>query len=208
MENEIKPHGKQETSSRQNGSSQIMRIDELKGLLKVSESTIRKITREGRFPRHIKISDRSIGWLRSDVQNWLNSSSKFTRRSASHSMKCQPTNEKLETSVLFGFKYYEKSHFELTLKAALRTFRSDHPLVKKYNKLKWKCKRGEFPLNENDISSLYSLVVKLGVNLPRTYREHLFSEMDTLVSENIFFQIWNESITHYQQNRNKEKAEI
>ncbi len=37
-----------------------------------SRATIYRLMAEGRFPRTIKLSVRAVGWLESDIDNWLN----------------------------------------------------------------------------------------------------------------------------------------
>lgn len=37
----------------------------------LSRTTIWRQEREGKFPRRIKISERAVGWLKSDILNWL-----------------------------------------------------------------------------------------------------------------------------------------
>lgn len=37
----------------------------------LSRTTIWRQEREGKFPRRIKISERAVWWLKSDILNWL-----------------------------------------------------------------------------------------------------------------------------------------
>lgn len=39
----------------------------------LSKSTIYKLIKEGKFPKPLKLSKRSVGWRQSDLDNFLNS---------------------------------------------------------------------------------------------------------------------------------------
>lgn len=48
------------------------RQTELLKIVGLSAATIRRMEREGKFPRRRKIGQRSIGWLLSEVREWSN----------------------------------------------------------------------------------------------------------------------------------------
>jgi len=49
----------------------IMRLDEVKLVTGVSRSTIYEWMNAERFPKSIQLGTRSIGWLASEVEEWL-----------------------------------------------------------------------------------------------------------------------------------------
>lgn len=53
-------------------SEQIIRATEITNLTGLSLSTIRRLETSGSFPRRIKIASNAIGWLKSDIDQWLN----------------------------------------------------------------------------------------------------------------------------------------
>lgn len=52
---------------------QIIRPSELKTILNVSLQTIYRLEKRGELPNRIKISQRAAGWLKSDIQAFLES---------------------------------------------------------------------------------------------------------------------------------------
>lgn len=50
----------------------IMNIAKVAEVTSVSVTTLERMTREGKFPRPRKISDKRVGWLVTDVVNWAN----------------------------------------------------------------------------------------------------------------------------------------
>ena len=50
----------------------IIGIEVVSDVTSVSVSTLERMTREGKFPRPRKISEKRVGWLVSDVVNWAN----------------------------------------------------------------------------------------------------------------------------------------
>ncbi|MCG2589513.1 helix-turn-helix transcriptional regulator [Rhodohalobacter sulfatireducens] len=50
---------------------EIIRPKELGEMLSLSISTIYKMYNEGQLPLKVKISSRVVGWLRSDIEEWL-----------------------------------------------------------------------------------------------------------------------------------------
>lgn len=50
----------------------IIRTNELAAILSVSKITIFRMSKRGELPPKIKISTRAVGWLESDIKEWLN----------------------------------------------------------------------------------------------------------------------------------------
>jgi len=61
-------------------SAKILRRADVERLIGLSRSTIYKMIAEGDFPQPIKIGARAVGWLESDICQWLNerSGGRFT----------------------------------------------------------------------------------------------------------------------------------
>jgi len=53
-------------------SQQILKLIEVKKTTGLSGSTIYRLISQGDFPKQIKLSERSSGWLQSEVDQWLN----------------------------------------------------------------------------------------------------------------------------------------
>lgn len=51
----------------------IIRISELKEITGLSRTAIYKKMSEGKFPKNIKLGARAVGWLSSDVDDWITS---------------------------------------------------------------------------------------------------------------------------------------
>lgn len=49
----------------------IIRPTELAEMLSVSRVTLWRMEKEGRLPRRRKIAARAVGWLESDIKEWL-----------------------------------------------------------------------------------------------------------------------------------------
>ncbi len=56
--------------------SKIHRIGSLVSILGLSKTTIYKMMNEGLFPKSIQLTERSVGWLESDINDWINSRQK------------------------------------------------------------------------------------------------------------------------------------
>lgn len=52
---------------------QLIRPDELSKILRVSKMTIWRLSKKGELPPKIKISGRAVGWLKSDIENFIQS---------------------------------------------------------------------------------------------------------------------------------------
>jgi len=53
-------------------TQQILKLTEVKLITGLSGSTIYRLISQGDFPKQIKLSERSSGWLKSEVDQWLN----------------------------------------------------------------------------------------------------------------------------------------
>ncbi|WP_138430918.1 helix-turn-helix transcriptional regulator [Fodinibius saliphilus] len=49
----------------------IIRPSELQDILGVTSSTLWRMEKEGRLPARIKISERAVGWRKSDIEEWI-----------------------------------------------------------------------------------------------------------------------------------------
>lgn len=52
-------------------AQQVLKLVEVKKTTALSGSTIYRLISQGDFPRQIKLSERSSGWLQSEVDQWL-----------------------------------------------------------------------------------------------------------------------------------------
>ena len=50
----------------------ILRLPEVKHRTGLARSTIYSLIETGEFPRQIQLATRSVGWLESEVDDWLN----------------------------------------------------------------------------------------------------------------------------------------
>jgi len=53
--------------------NQIIKLTAVKELTTFSSATIYRLISKGEFPKQIKLSERSSGWLLEEVNAWLNS---------------------------------------------------------------------------------------------------------------------------------------
>ena len=63
-------------------SKQISKLLEVKQTTGLSGSTIYRLASKGKFPKPIKLSERSSGWLKSEVEQWLNDRIEASRTTA------------------------------------------------------------------------------------------------------------------------------
>lgn len=52
---------------------EIVRPSELSKLLSVSKPTLWRMEQRGELPKRVRISERAVGWLKSDIKEWLES---------------------------------------------------------------------------------------------------------------------------------------
>jgi len=50
---------------------QIMKLSEVKSVVPLSTASIYRLIKKGEFPKQIKLSERSSGWLLEEVELWL-----------------------------------------------------------------------------------------------------------------------------------------
>ena len=53
-------------------SIRILRLSEVKAATGLSRSTIYSQMAEGYFPKPISLGARAVGWVNTDIENWLN----------------------------------------------------------------------------------------------------------------------------------------
>lgn len=54
-------------------NDEILRLPNVMAMIGLKRSWIYKAISEGKFPPPLQLSDRAVGWRRSDVENWLSS---------------------------------------------------------------------------------------------------------------------------------------
>ena len=59
----------------------ILRLPQVKSKTGLSRSTIYSRIAEGSFPKQVNLGGRAVGWLSSDVKNWIDSCIKQSRDS-------------------------------------------------------------------------------------------------------------------------------
>lgn len=52
-------------------ATKILRRNEVENITGLSRSTIYDKIKKGVFPRPIKLGERSVGWVSSDIQKWI-----------------------------------------------------------------------------------------------------------------------------------------
>ena len=52
-------------------SSQFIRLPQVKELTCLSKSSIYRLIEEGDFPKQIPLGARSVGWVKSQVEDWI-----------------------------------------------------------------------------------------------------------------------------------------
>lgn len=57
-------------------STQIIRRKELSNQLGISEVSLWRMEKRGELPKRVQISERAVGWLKSDIEAWLESKKK------------------------------------------------------------------------------------------------------------------------------------
>lgn len=51
--------------------SSFIKLHDVKSMTGLSRSSIYKFITEGKFPTQVKLSDRAVAWVLSDVQKWM-----------------------------------------------------------------------------------------------------------------------------------------
>lgn len=52
-------------------SQQVLKLSEVKLITSLSGSTIYRLISQSDFPKQIKLSERSSGWIASEIEQWL-----------------------------------------------------------------------------------------------------------------------------------------
>ena len=52
---------------------QIIKLPDVVKISSLSSASIYRLVKQGKFPKQIKLSERSSGWLLSEVNDWLDS---------------------------------------------------------------------------------------------------------------------------------------
>lgn len=60
------------TESQETRKSSIIRKAELQSMLGISDPSIYRWEREGKFPKRLQLGGNSVGWLLSEVEAWIN----------------------------------------------------------------------------------------------------------------------------------------
>jgi prophage regulatory protein len=53
-------------------SRRILRLPNVLDRTGLSRSTVYQRVSEGRFPRPVSLGDRAVGWVESDIEEWIN----------------------------------------------------------------------------------------------------------------------------------------
>ncbi|MCF1459256.1 MAG: AlpA family transcriptional regulator [Shewanella sp.] len=64
-----------------NSVTSILRLPAVKARTGLSRSTIYLRISEGSFPKPISLGDRAVGWVESEINDWLNHQIKTSRKS-------------------------------------------------------------------------------------------------------------------------------
>ena len=62
-------------------SPTILRLPQVKGRVGLSRSSIYLAVSQGKFPQPVRLGDRAVGWLESEVEAWLREKVDGARRS-------------------------------------------------------------------------------------------------------------------------------
>jgi len=49
----------------------VLRLNEVKRITGLSRTTIWQLERAGRFPKHVRLTGKAIGWLESQISGWV-----------------------------------------------------------------------------------------------------------------------------------------
>ena len=59
--------------------NRILKLHQVVATTAIPRSSLYKMIANGTFPKPIQLSQRSVGWLSSEVQNWIQSRIEFSR---------------------------------------------------------------------------------------------------------------------------------
>ncbi|MEP7307502.1 MAG: AlpA family phage regulatory protein [Acidobacteriota bacterium] len=49
----------------------VLRLNEVKRITGLSRTTIWQMERSGKFPKHVRLTGKAIGWLESQIGGWM-----------------------------------------------------------------------------------------------------------------------------------------
>jgi prophage regulatory protein len=73
-------------------SLQILRLPEVCGITGLGRSMIYQLEADGSFPQRIKLTARTVGWLETEVRDWLTERIACSRSSCSRAAAGKPEN--------------------------------------------------------------------------------------------------------------------
>ena len=68
-----------EPSSNNSSRDNILRLPDVKARTGLSRSSIYAYIKDGKFPQHIALGERSVGWYESEVDAWVASRQRVNR---------------------------------------------------------------------------------------------------------------------------------
>lgn len=80
----------------------ILKLHQVVATTAIPRSSLYKMIANGTFPEPIQLSQRSVGWLSSEVQNWIQSRIEFSRGTSSGS---QPEMKSVSLSSEEGVRH-------------------------------------------------------------------------------------------------------
>ena len=63
-----------------NKDEDILRLKQVTAKTGISRATIYKSIKSGTFPKQVNLGPRSVGWLKSEIQNWIQERISASRR--------------------------------------------------------------------------------------------------------------------------------
>lgn len=60
-------------------SPRFLRLPEVERKTGLGHSRIYVLEKQGRFPKRIKLSDRAVGWLETDIEDWIDQRTMLSR---------------------------------------------------------------------------------------------------------------------------------
>jgi predicted DNA-binding transcriptional regulator AlpA len=56
---------------KENVMDRVIRLDDVKRITGLSRTTIWEMERAGKFPKHLQLTAKAIGWLESQIVSWM-----------------------------------------------------------------------------------------------------------------------------------------
>lgn len=60
--------------------SQVIKLPEVLEIVKCSKAKVYSEMKKGKFPKQIKLGDRSVAWVMADVREWLDQQIKLSKQ--------------------------------------------------------------------------------------------------------------------------------